>query len=746
MTMVAIARLATRTRSIAGSTTRSLRLVKAIKRHLAAVIDLDNLHLHLVAHVEHILNLLHAALGHTGDVQEAIFTRKQVHKGTEGLDGDNATGVLLPHLGLLDDELDALNGLLNRLANAAHEHGAIFLDIHGGTRLILDAANRLAALANDLADLVGGYADGLDTGRRGARSLARTGNDLKHFAQNEGAACLGLLESGLQDIEGEAGGLVVHLKGRDTTLGARHFEVHVAQEVLEALDVGEHHRLALFLDKAHGNARHGALDGHAAVHEGKAARAGGSHRRGAVGLHDLRHHANGVGELHLVGEYRQKRTLGQVAVTNLTTLGAADAAHLAGAVGREVVLVHIALAINRLNSVKALGLVKHAEREHREDLGLTTLEKARAVHQREVGILHHDGANLVSRTAVNALARLNDHGAHGLLLKLLEVDGNLALPLKLLFLGKLSTNLLFERLHLGDAALLISIAKCGSHLVIVCEHALLNLGNRLIKRVLLGHDGAVNALPLLNEGKLGIAEGTDGLLAKLHGSQHVVLGDLVGTGLHHGDKVTRTSKLKVEVGVLALLIGGVDDELARLAVAANAHARQRALKRHATQGERQACTHGADDVDGVHLVGHKRGGNNLHLVAEAVREARTDRTVDHARSERRLLRRTALALEVTTRDAARSIQLLVEINRQREEVVVLTLLGNDDGHERGGVPLLHKDGARCLLGKLAALKHVGLAKELKGSRYECHCSPSSPYAPLRTGTSGSKPHHEARTV
>ena len=123
----------------------------------------------------------------------------------------------------------------------------------------------------------------------------------------------------------------------------------------------------------------GRLMGHAAVHEGKAARAGGSHRRGAVGLHDLRHHANGVGELHLVGKYRQKRTLGQVAVTILTTLGAADTAHLAGAVGREVILVHIALAINRLNGVKALGLVKHAEREHREDLGLTTLEKARAV-------------------------------------------------------------------------------------------------------------------------------------------------------------------------------------------------------------------------------------------------------------------------------------------------------------------------------------------------------------------------------
>ncbi len=93
--------------------------------------------------------------------------------------------------------------------------------------------------------------------------------------------------------------------------------------------------------------------------------------------------------------------------------------------------------------------------------------------------------------------------------------------------------------------------------------------------------GTVDLLPLGNELLLLLAEGSKGLLAKLHGGEHVVLGDLVGAGLDHRDEVGGDHQLQVQIGDLALLVGGVDDQLAGLHVAADPHAGQRALQGHA---------------------------------------------------------------------------------------------------------------------------------------------------------------------
>ena len=120
-----------------------------------------------------------------------------------------------------------------------------------------------------------------------------------------------------------------------------------------------------------------------------------------------------------------------------------------------------------------------------------------------------------------------------------------------------------------DARKLVGIGERRVHLVVVGEDALLDLGHGLIELVLLLLDGSVYALPLLDEGELSVAERADGLLAEAHGSEHVVLGDLLGTGLHHGDEVARAGELEIEIRRLALLVGGVDDELARFGVAAD---------------------------------------------------------------------------------------------------------------------------------------------------------------------------------
>ncbi len=128
-------------------------------------------HLDLVANVEDVLNLLDAALGDAGDVQQAVLTGQQVHEGAEGLDGDDATGVLLARLGNLDDELDALDGLVDGLAGAADEDGTVLLDVDRGAGLVLDAADDLTAGADDVADLVGRNLDGDDARSGAARGI-----------------------------------------------------------------------------------------------------------------------------------------------------------------------------------------------------------------------------------------------------------------------------------------------------------------------------------------------------------------------------------------------------------------------------------------------------------------------------------------------------------------------------------------------------------------------------------------------
>ena len=376
-------------------------------------------------------------------------------------------------------------------------------------------------------------------------------------------------------------------------------------------------------------------------------------------------------------------------------------------------MVDVALAVDGLDRVEALPLVEHAEGADGEHLRLAALEEAGAVDARQVVALDHERAHLGGRAAVDALAGLDDHEAHGVLLEGLELHGDGAAPLGLLLLGELDLDGGLEGLDLADAGELVGVLEGGLHLVVVGEDAVVNLGDGLVEDVLALRELAVRLADLLEELLLLGAEGGDGLLTKGHGGEHVLLGDLLRAGLEHGDEALGAAELEVEVGVVALLVGGVHDELVRVAVTADAHARKRPLEGHAAHGEGGGGGHDADGVDRVDLVGHKRGGDDLDLVAEAGREGRTQRAVNHAGGEGGLLGRARLALEVAAGDAAHGVHLLDEVDGQREEVVVLLLLRNDGGHQHGGVALGDQHGAGCLLGQFARLEAVLLTVQLE---------------------------------
>ena len=587
--------------------------------------------------------------------------------------------------------------------------GAVLLDVDGGAGLLLDAANHLAAGTDDVADLVHGDLDGLDA-RRGLLHLGtRAVDGVQHGGQDEGAALVGLLQGAGQNLDGQALGLVVHLQGGDAVRGAADLEVHIAEEVLDALDVGEDDHVVALLDEAHGHTGDGRGDRHAGVHQGQAASARGGHGGGAVGLEHLGDHADGVGEGVGVGQHGHQCALGQGAVAHLAALRRPHATGLAGAVGREVVLVHVALALFGPDGVEALPLVEHSQGAHGHDLGLAALEQARAVHAGQIPRHDVQRADLLGGAAVDALAGLKDHGAHGPLLEGLEGRLDVGAPGSALLLGEVVLDdgglELFHLLHAGG---LVGVLEGRGHLVEMRVDA---LGHRRVG----GVDGVVHGggVHLGEEGGLLLAEGGDGLLAEGHGGQHVLLGDLGSAGLDHGDVVGGAGDGELQIGVLLLGDRGVHDELAGLDVAAYANAGSRAVEGRAAHEQGRGGAGHADGVGQVLAVDDERGGHDVHLVLVAIREARADGAVHHAGHERAVVGRLRLALQVAAGDAAHGVHLLDVVHREREEVVVLLLAGDDGGHEHARGTAGHEHSAGGLLGQLAGLEAVLLAVQLE---------------------------------
>ena len=93
------------------------------------------------------------------------------------------------------------------------------------------------------------------------------------------------------------------------------------------------------------------------------------------------------------------------------------------------------------------------------------------------------------------------------------------------------------------------------------------------------------------------------------------------------------------------------------------------------------------------------GDDHLHLVLEAVREERANRTVDQARDQRLLLGRTAFALEIAARNLAGGIGLFLIVHGEGEEVLAwLGARRSNDGGKHRGLAILRQNGGGGLTG------------------------------------------------
>jgi hypothetical protein len=222
------------------------------------------------------------------------------------------------------------------------------------------------------------------------------------------AALLGLLEDRL-DLRDQAAGLEVELDAGDALAGAGDLEVHVAEEVLFADDVGDEDSfLSLSSAKRPTEMPAQVPDGHAGVHERQAAAADRGHRRGAVGLGDVADDADGVGEVSGLGRMPRRERSASAPWPISRRPGAHDALGLAGAEGREVVVEVNFLEYSGMQAVDDLLVLGGAQGAGDRGSGSRRAGRGRAVGAGEDADGALDGADLLGLAAVGADALLDD--------------------------------------------------------------------------------------------------------------------------------------------------------------------------------------------------------------------------------------------------------------------------------------------------------------------------------------------------
>ena len=208
-------------------------------------------------------------------MHQAIAARKDVHERPECGDVHHFPVVDLPHIrgGRVQDQPDLTLSLVHAVAirrGNGDDAGILgVVHVYLGTSFGLNGVDDLALGPDDLADLVQWYLELDDLGSSGPDIVPGGVDGACHHLQDLEPGITGLIERTSEHIGGEAVDLGVELESGHEVSGARHLEVHVAERIFGAQDVGEG-CVATFVEyQPHGDAGHRRLDGHARVHERK---------------------------------------------------------------------------------------------------------------------------------------------------------------------------------------------------------------------------------------------------------------------------------------------------------------------------------------------------------------------------------------------------------------------------------------------------------------------------------------------
>ena len=201
-------------------------------------------------------------------MNQPVAGAHEVHEGAEIDDFHDLAGIDHTNFRFGHDAFDPLDcPLAGILVDGRDLDGAVVFDIDLGAGDLANLANDLAAGADDLTNFVARDLEGGDARRVGRDILAAGGQGLGHLVQDVQTAFLGLGQGDFHDLLGDRGDLDVHLQRRDALIRSGDLEVHVAEMILVAKDVGKNCVIAVILDQPHGDAGHRADQGHARIHQ-----------------------------------------------------------------------------------------------------------------------------------------------------------------------------------------------------------------------------------------------------------------------------------------------------------------------------------------------------------------------------------------------------------------------------------------------------------------------------------------------
>ena len=190
-------------------------------------------------------------------MHQSVALAEEIHECAKVHDLDDRAFVNHTNFWFGHNRIDEIKSGLDGFAIAGGNFDEpVIANINLGAGGLNNFAHHFAARADNFADFILRHLNGLDFRGVFTHFIAGFGERFAHFTQNMRAAALRLVKRDLHNLFRNAGDFNVHLQRGNAHFRASNFEIHVAQMVFIAQNVGQHRKTVALFDEPHGNAGH----------------------------------------------------------------------------------------------------------------------------------------------------------------------------------------------------------------------------------------------------------------------------------------------------------------------------------------------------------------------------------------------------------------------------------------------------------------------------------------------------------
>ena len=358
-------------------------------------------------------------------MNHTLFSWCKFDKCAEFFDAYYFTGENLAFFVICYDGLDIVNRFIHHLLIcSADRNCSVICDIDFYTGLIDDRINGFSSLTYHIADLFRIDLDLNDLRCVFIHMLSRACDTFFHnFSQNILSCLFGLCNSLFNDRTGQTMDLDIHLDRCDTIMCTCHLEIHIAEEILQTLDIGQNDIIIIGLAgyQTTGDTCYRFFDRYTCCHQRHGRCTDTCLRSRSVGFECLRYGTDRIWEFFLTWQYRNQSFLSQCAMTDLTTSRSTARFCLTYRVGREVIVMHVTFSnLELIQAIQTLSLGQRSQGGDGTDLCLSSCKHGRTVNTRYDIRFCSQRTDLCDRTTIRTFVIFQDHLTNGLFLILVH--------------------------------------------------------------------------------------------------------------------------------------------------------------------------------------------------------------------------------------------------------------------------------------------------------------------------------------